>query len=191
RGGGGRGRFRLGVPVAKNPDGTPIVGRAHEEFVVDDAATTAGPLTYPAATLDRAQGSLTVRGRYQDPPAPVPATDWEYADAAGTAIPRRPAGTPLLRGRLYSLTDPAMDPRVVGPGFAAIRDFAAFLRHAAADDRGNPNPLAGRVQLVYSFCVSQPCRTLHDFLWLGFTQDEAGRRVIDGMLNWIGGGSGI
>jgi hypothetical protein len=59
------------------------------------------------------------------------------------------------------------------------------------DDTGTPNPLAGRLAHVHSFCVSQPCRTLHDFLWLGFNQDEAGRRAIDGMLNWIGGGSGI
>jgi hypothetical protein len=187
----GDGRFTLSVPVAKSPDGTSIVGRAHEEFVVDDATTTTGRLTYPAATLEKAQASLTVRVRYEDPPTPVPATDWEYANSAGTAIRLQPAGTPFQRGRLYEFTYQAKDPLVVGLGFAAVRDFAAFLRHTATDDRGNPNPLAGSVQLVHSFCVSQPCRTLHDFLWLGFNQDEAGRRVIDGMLNWIGGGSGI
>jgi alpha/beta hydrolase family protein len=32
---------------------------------------------------------------------------------------------------------------------------------------------------------------VHDFLWLGFNQDGDGRRVFDGILNWIGGGSGI
>jgi hypothetical protein len=53
------------------------------------------------------------------------------------------------------------------------------------------NPLAGDVQDVYTFCVSQPCRTMHDFLWLGFNQDEAGLRVIDGVVNWIGGGDGV
>ncbi len=31
---------------------------------------------------------------------------------------------------------------------------------------------------------------MHDFLWLGFNQDSHGRRVFDGMLNWIGGGNG-
>jgi putative transposase len=54
-----------------------------------------------------------------------------------------------------------------------------------------PNPLAGDLKLIYSYCVSQPCRTMHDFLWLGFNEDSGGRRVFDGMLNWIGGGSGI
>jgi hypothetical protein len=65
------------------------------------------------------------------------------------------------------------------------------LHHAKADQQGNPNPLAGNVQHVYSFCVSQPCRALHDYLWLGFNQDASGGRVFDGMLNWLGGGNGI
>jgi len=32
---------------------------------------------------------------------------------------------------------------------------------------------------------------MHDHLWLGFNQDDAGLRVFDGVLNWVGGGSGI
>src|SRR5207253_6993225 len=44
---------------------------------------------------------------------------------------------------------------------------------------------------VYTGCVSQPCRTMHDFLWLGFNEDEAGKKVIDGIQNWIGGSTGI
>jgi hypothetical protein len=43
---------------------------------------------------------------------------------------------------------------------------------------------------VYSFTVSQPARFLHDFLHLGFNEDDDGRRVFDGNLNWIGGASG-
>ena len=54
----------------------------------------------------------------------------------------------------------------------------------------HPNPLAGDVQFVYSFCFSQPCRFLHDFLQLGFNEDEQGQRVFDGILNWVGGASG-
>ena len=41
-----------------------------------------------------------------------------------------------------------------------------------------------------SFCFSQPCRFLHDFLNMGFNEDERGERVFDAMLNWLGGGSG-
>src|SRR3954469_1265591 len=37
-----RDTFQVHVPVAKNPDGSPIVGPSMEEFVVDDAKTTRG-----------------------------------------------------------------------------------------------------------------------------------------------------
>jgi hypothetical protein len=33
-------------------------------------------------------------------------------------------------------------------------------------------------------------RFMHDFLQLGFNEDEHGRRVFDGILNWVGGASG-
>jgi len=80
---------------------------------------------------------------------------------------------------------------VNGLGFAGLRDVGSFLRNAQKDDAGNANPLAGSIQYVYTGCQSQPCRALHDFLWLGFNQDESGKKVVDGMTNWIGGSTGI
>ena len=51
------------------------------------------------------------------------------------------------------------------------------------------------MQYIYTFCSSQPCRTVRDFVQLGFNQPEraAGNVPIafDGILNWKGGGSGI
>ena len=38
--------------------------------------------------------------------------------------------------------------------------------------------------------ISQAARFLRDFVHLGFNADENGRRVFDGVLNWIGGASG-
>jgi len=185
----GQGRFTITVPAAKNRDGSPIVGPALEEFAVDNATTMAGALTYPAATMDKSRASLTVRVRYEDTPTNVAPADWEYVNPQ--TIRLLPAGTPFQRGTLYEFTYPATNPLVAGLGFAAIRDVATFLHHAAQSDRGGPNPLAGDLKFVYSFCSSQPCRTMHDFLWLGFNEDEAGHRVFDGMLNWVGGGSAI
>jgi hypothetical protein len=89
----GGGRFTIRVPVAKNPDGSPIVGPSMEEFVVDNATTKRGRLTYPAATLDKSKASLTVRTRYEDAPTPVPADKWQYTDEKGTAISLLPADT--------------------------------------------------------------------------------------------------
>jgi hypothetical protein len=101
-----------------------------------------------------------------------------------------PAGTPFKQSHVYELTYTAKDPVVVGLGLAATRDFVSFLRHAAKDEAGTANPLAGDVRHVLSFSISQPSRTLNDFVTLGFNEDERGRRVIDGMLKWTGGGSG-
>jgi hypothetical protein len=187
----GNGRITITVPLAKNPDGSSITGPALEELVVDDVPLTSLPLTYAAASGDKSQATLTSRVRYEDAPTPLPADGWNYADATLKSVTLNPAGTPFQAGRLYEFTYTAIDPLVAGIGFAALRDVATFLHRGTRDDQGNPNPLAGDVQFVYSFCVSQPCRTMHDYLWLGFNQDEAGLRVFDGILNWIGGGDGI
>jgi len=184
----GGGRQTIEVPIARNPDGSSIVGAALEEFVIDNSTTMAAPLTYPAATLDKSQAKLTVRVHYADPPMPVSAGDWEYVNA--TTIRLLPAGTPFQQGRLYEFTYPATDPLVAGLGLAATRNVTAFFRRAERDDAGNLNPLAGDVQFVYSCCISQPCRFMRDFLHLGFNESEQGQRIFDGVLNWVGGASG-
>jgi hypothetical protein len=215
--------FAMTVPVAKNPDGSPITGLNTEEFVIDKAATPAlERLTYPAASADKSKASLTVRRNYADPPVPVPASEWDYVDAKLNAVKLTSGnfGGPGSFGptALYELTYEAKDPVVAGLGFAAIRDVATFVRNAETDDKATPNPLAGDVQYIYSFCSSQPCRTMHDFVKLGFNQPEhaasappkvsdasSGTAVLlpttapaggaapafDGVLNWKAGGSGL
>ena len=182
--------FTTKVPVAVNADGSPIVGPSMEEFVVDTNNVTVGRLTYPAATLDKSKASLTVRVRVDDPPEAIPAEEWDYANEAGTAI-KLAGDKPFRSGTLYEFVYSAKNPLVAGLGFAAIRDLASFIRNADKDDSGTANPLAGNVQNIYTACVSQPCRTMHDFVWLGFNEDESGRKAIDGIVNWIGGATGI
>ena len=128
----GDGRLTMTVPVATHPDGSAIVGPALEECVIDNSTTLTGLLTYPAATLDTTQATLTVRVRYADAPTPIPAAHWEYVNAQ--TIRLLPAGTPFQHGRLYALTYPAKEPLVAGLGFAGLRDLAAFLRHAHTSD---------------------------------------------------------
>ena len=187
----GDSRFTIRVPVAVNADGSPIVGPAMEEFVIDNDRTFAGRLSYAAASLDKSQATLTVRTRYEDEPAVVPADQWEFADKAGKAIRLVPDKTPFAQGTLYTFTYQAKNPLVAGLGFAALRDFNSFLRYAERDDAGTANPLAGDVKQIYTSCRSQPCRTLHDFVWLGFNEDEAAARSCRGIENWIGGSTGI
>jgi len=188
----------LTFPVAKNPDGTSITGPVYDYIENDNATTTVAALTYTPSTLDQTQAQLTVKALLDDVPTVIPATGWAYTTVTsgvitndGTAIQLLPAGTPFAQGSIYEFTYTGKDPTVNAIGFAAVRDFASFLRYAKADDAGTPNPMAGDVQRIYTYSVSQPTRMLNDFVHLGFNQDESNRRVFDGMVMWIGAGDGI
>lgn len=213
--------FAVQFPIATNPDASVITGIALEEFDIDKNATpTTERLNYAAATPDKSQATLTVRENYEDSPMVIPASGWDYTDATLTAIKLTsgPFGAPGSFGptALYEFTYMAKNPIIAGLGFAALRDLATFLRTAQTDDFGTANPVAGDVQAIYSTCYSQPCRTMHDFVLLGFNETEydhnknghggAGERrqkdghdgagvrhlkVFDGILNWVGGGDGI
>ncbi|MBV9200135.1 MAG: hypothetical protein JOY83_10470, partial [Alphaproteobacteria bacterium] len=213
--------FGITLPVAKQRDGTSITGPELEELVVDQNAKPATlPLTYPAASGDQSQATLTVRENYGDKPTTVPSSGWAYTDGSLTAVKLTsgPFGGPNSFGptALYEFSYIAKDPQIVGLGFAAIRDLATFLRNARADDNGVANPLAGDVKYIYTICSSQPCRTTRDFVLWGFNEADIPasatshnwgdrnwwdhfwlrqpphhEKVIDGMLNYIGGGNGI
>lgn len=184
----GGGRLLTTVPIAKNPDGSSIVGPALEELIFDNVTTQVGRLTYPAATLDQTQAMLTVRTHYADTPVEIPASGWEYV--TNRSIRLLPAGTTFAPGRLYEFKYPATDPTVAGLSFAIVRDLSAFFKNADADDAGNPNPIAGQAKLVYANATSQPARLLRDYIDLGFNQVGRHGKAIDGILNWIAGGSG-
>ena len=175
------------LPVARNPDGSPIVGPALEEFVFDDAERRSlRLLTYPAASLDSGEATLTVRAT-QDAAREMPADlGWSLLSPNAIEI-SRPAG--FDGGAIYELIYAARDPIVMGLGFAAIRDAISFLRYEEADRVGNANPLAvgGLPRTAISLGVSQSGRVLRDFLYQGFNEDVSGRIVFDGMHANIAG----
>jgi hypothetical protein len=173
------------LPVAKNPDGSSITGPAYEYIVSPGAKYN---LTYHAATLDQSKATLTHRVHLDDAPQVVPATDWQY-NADGSAISLTSGS--FTPNDIYEFTYTAKDPTVNGIGFAAVRDWIAFLRYGTADDAGTANPLAGDVQKVYTYTLSQPARLLNDFTLLGFNESEKGQKVVDGMLQWIGAADGV
>jgi hypothetical protein len=179
----GGGPLVLTVPLAKNADGSPIVGPAMEEFIVDDNKTEKGLLTYPAADPDTSKASLLVRTLVDDAPAPVSAEKWQF-DEGGTTISLLPAGAKFEAGKLYNLVCQARDPKVTGLGYAAVRDLAEYLRNG-------PSSPVPQLTKIYATCDSQPCRLTHDFVELGFNETERGGAALDGILNWEGGASGI
>ena len=175
------------LPIAKNPDGSPITGPSYE-YIVNPGASYA--LTYPAAALDQSKATLTHRVHLNDTPQVVPVSGWQY-NATGTAISLLPAGTSFVPNDIYEFSYTAKDPTVNGVGFAAVRDWNAWLRYAVKDDAGTANPLAGDITRIYTEVVSQPGRLLNDFRYLGFNQAENGKQVFDGLMQWIAAGDGI
>lgn len=175
------------VPIARNPDGSPITGPSYEYIVSPGASYE---LTYPAATLDKSKATLTHRVHLNDIPEKVPASSWQY-NSDGTEIALLPAGTPFVKNDIYEFSYTAKDPTINGVGFAAIRDWNSWLRYETKDDSGTPNPLAGDISKIYTEVSSQPGRLLNDFRYLGFNQAENGKQVFDGMMQWIAAADGI
>ena len=187
-----RSNFSMGatVPIAKNTDGSSITGPSYEYIVFDNATSTSYTTAYPANSTDTTQATLTVRDHLTDAPVAVPSTGWTWTSA--TTIALLPAGTAFKQSAIYELTYTAKDPVVGGIGFAAFRDFASFLRNAQADTAGTANPIAAAaINRFVVWTLSQPARFMNDFIWLGFNEDLKGKRVFDGVFNWVGAGDGI
>lgn len=175
----GRGAgLRLESPVVPS-----VTGLSREEFLFDHRTSPVTvPLTYPAASQQGA--TLTVRGRFEDERRTPSDLSFRFLDSRRIQI-TRPDG--FDAGALYEFTYTAGEPTVQGMAFAALRDVAAFLTR----ERGAENPLAtnGRVTVNRAILhgVSQSGRFVRDFLYLGFNEDERGRRVYDAMLPHIPG----
>ena len=173
-------------PLATD-DGRTITGASMEEWQNPDSPAF-GRLTYPAATLDESAATLTHRQLQDDPRQAVPADAWHYVDDTTVAV-TPPAGTDA--GTIYEFVYEARDPIVHGLGFSGMRDLVSFARYRPADDRGVANPLFvdGMPVLEHAVAVgsSQSGRMIRDFLYKGFNEDPAGRRVFDGMTPYVAG----
>ena len=186
------------LPVAKNPDGSTITGPSFE-YIVFATPASSYTLAYPAAeTADTKTAKLTHRMHLDDGPVAVPpytagTAGWQYTSdgAAIQLLSATGAVTTFVANDIYEFSYTGKDPTVNGMGFAAVRDWNAWLRHASQDDFGNPNPLAGDITRIYTEVVSQPARMLNDFTHLGFNQAEDGSKVFDALMQWIGAGDGI
>jgi Alpha/beta hydrolase domain len=171
----------ISVPVVPN-----VAGLSREEFIFEHARNPAvADLTYPASDPDVSKARLTVRQRETDPRATPTDLSFTFAGPDKVSI-NRPAG--FDAGAIYELIYLAKDPKVMGMGFAATRDIVSFLRRETADATGTPNPIAGRIDHAIALGVSQSGRFLHDLLYLGFNEDEAGRVVFDGLIPHIAAG---
>src|SRR5437763_5052880 len=181
-------------------NGKPITGRIRDEFHVG----TRGPaelvvrrLAYPAAALDQPEARLAVRDREGDRRRDIPRAEWEFVD--NRSIRLLPEGRPFEPFKIYELWYQATEPKVLGIGFASVRDLVSFLRY---EDGENPllaptvpSPASGgglrrgnaEIRHAIGFGVSQSGRFLRHFLELGMNRDGAGRRVFDGVFSHVAG----
>ena len=162
-------------------NGQAITGPSFAEAVFDKVASQGSiALAYPAATLDKANGQLTVRAHAAAAATPLPAGSWRYAGPTEITLTRAPG---FDAGAIYRFEYRARDPKVMGLGMAALRDVTAFLKSTAAG-----NPLADiRPDVALALGVSQSGRFLRDFLWQGFNRDPRGGKVFDGAMPLIAG----
>ena len=163
-----------GAPAANNglgarfptamENGRPVTGRIRHEFHIGTRAPGKGDLVrlpYPAVSTDTRQARLTVRDRERDARTEIPAGAWEFADS--WSIRLLPTGSLFTPFRIYELWYEATGSRVLGIGFAAVRDLVSFLRHETADRHGSEH-------------TDNHARNIHGHAFSSVARDRRGSR---------------
>ncbi len=188
----GDGTLRLYAPIAKE-NGSAIHGLLRGDLMPSKAMDemplghvivgNIGGSEYSVAAPDDPRNQLAVRDTPEAPRAVILRSDWQFAQMVDG---KRMASDRHIRlsggfqpGKIYEYIYVVSDPVVAGLGFAAVRDFAAYAKHA-------PDALVPAAR-VYGEGISQNGRFLRDLLYQGFNADEEGRIALDGVLAHVAG----
>ncbi len=185
--------FHDRVFAGENPTTKPLSGGPSfgEDFLSYEAVST-DPVVAEAELRERPSDSFRPGEAAIPEGTVIPTSEWSFAFCPD-GLPGTPSTTDICLGggfqndRVYQLVYRAKNPRVMGLGYAATRDVISFLRHAATDDTGTPNPLGADVEAAFCLGISSSGMYLRDFLFQGFNEDELGGRVCDGMAIHIAG----
>ena len=184
------GLMGLQAPEALGPQGS-LQGRILCQFQVNELTSQLllsdrEHTPHPAADVNEAEALLQVRDHPNAPATEIPRAAWSFVRMDGDAAPNYVhlhAG--FEPGHIYQLVYTTRGSRIVGLGFAAVRDIASFLKHGSA---GDGNPCAGRLDYAYAFGASQSGRFLRQMLYHGLMEDEAERLALDGVVPHVAGG---
>src|SRR3984957_988852 len=142
-----------------------------------------GGSEYPVADPEDPRNALTVRDTREGKRTVIPQSEWQFAHTVDGRIEKSDRYIHLnggfQPGKIYEYIYVVRDPVVAGLGFAAVRDFVAYAKHA-------PDAIVPAVR-VYGEGISQNGRFLRDFLYQGFNADEEGRMALDGVLAHVAG----
>jgi hypothetical protein len=184
--------LRLYAPIAKE-NGATIHGLLRGDFmtwkVMEEVPLghliigNIGGIEYPVADADDPQNQLSVRDSREDERTIIPRSEWQFAHSVEGKLVASDRHIHLnggfQPGKIYEYIYVVRDPVVAGLGFAAVRDFASYAKHA-------PDALVPAAR-VYGEGISQNGRFLRDFLYQGFNADEEGRMALDGVLAHVAG----
>ena len=179
------GMMRLAGPAI---DG--VKGRVYGEFsvparVMDVSLGDRTSIPYAVADLQDKENTLAVSPSRALQPRAIPREHWSFArmkDGELTPDPMRlHVEDGFVPGAIYQFAYGTQNPQIAGLGLAGVRDLISWMRH-------DPAALV-RGRHAYAFGISQSGRFLRQFLYEGFNQDIAGRRVFDGMMVHIAGGA--
>ena len=197
-------RLVANLPVARNADGSSIVGPMRIEYS-DFSLPLAGTFTtnlkgnaafrsYESADTNTTHATFTVRDtELGSPKTPIAPDRWAFGICPTGQASLTASGFDICyfdgfrNDKVYELIYTAKNPIVMGLGHATTRDFTSFLRYSSQDDVGTPNPLGPGSTRAYATGASQTGAYLHDFIYYGFNEDESRRKVFDGIIPTIAG----
>jgi hypothetical protein len=188
----GPGALRFMAPVARE-NGKTITGLLRGDLMPSKVMPeiplghlilgNIGGTEYPVTSPGDPRNVLTVRDSRNGQRTVIPRDQWQFTQTVDGKL------TPSDRyihldggfqpGKIYEYVYVVADPVVAGGGFAAIRDFASYAKHA-------PDALAP-AKRVYGEGISQNGRFLRDFIYQGFNADEETRIALDGVLSHVAG----
>jgi alpha/beta hydrolase family protein len=176
---------RDGLMVLDVPRARGVTGFIRCELQPNTAAETlplADRYHVPHPTVDLAdpKATVTMREHAAATPVELPRSAWRFPDPGHIELKGG-----FKPGAIYDVVYRSADPPLVGLGFLAVRDTAAWLRWAPA---ASGNPCAGAIERAYLFGVSQSGRFLRHLLFLGLDEDEQGRMVFDAVMPHVAGG---
>ena len=187
------GLIGLHAPEAVGPQG-PLTGRIMCQFQCNEPTQVflladRQHLPNPAAYPEEAEATLTVRDLPNSPATPVDRGQWSFVRVEDADLEPQhshiymPSG--FEPGRIYQLVYTTTGSRIVGLGFAAMRDVVSFLKYAPA---AAGNPCAGAIDYAYAMGRSQSGRFLRQYIHTGMNEDEDDRTALDGIIPHVAGG---
>jgi len=210
-----QGNFRLAAQFPTvTENGATITGSITVQYDISRHIPVTGTVSLPlnrdtfdsyeTVSLDTSTARLTSRALIDSPKSLIPGSRWAFATcdrnsttgAVQNVVPNSKSicyFDGFDPNRLYELTYVAKNPRPMGLGYAVTRDVGSFLRFDPADRTGNVNPLARNaastgITHMYALGVSSTGMYVRDFIYLGFNEDEAHRKVFDVIWTQIPGG---